>query len=88
MKYTVAFSSRAEQQLAQIWLQAIDRQKVTDASIRIEELLRNDAEQRGESRPEGWRILIVGPLAAAFEVSVDDRKVTVLSLRYISSARQ
>jgi hypothetical protein len=82
MKHTVVFSLLADHQLADIWLRATDRQQVTDAANHIEELLRHDPDRRGEARPNGWRILVVGPLAATFEVSADDRKVTVLSIRY------
>ena len=49
------------------------------------QLLRENPDQRGELRPNGWRLLVVGPLAATFAVIPDDRKVIVLSLRFEQS---
>ena len=82
MIYTVVFSFLADHQLADIWLRTTNQQEVTDASNYIEQLLKHNPEQCGELRPNGWRILVVGPLAATFEVSEADRKVTILSIRY------
>ena len=82
MKYTVVATICADYQLADIGLRASDRQVVTDASDRIERLLKSDPEQRGELRPDGFRSLVIHPLIATFEVSQDDRKVTVRSILY------
>jgi hypothetical protein len=82
MKYTVAYGPLAEEQLARIWLDANDRSAVTEASHALERLLRHDPDRLGEPDERGWRILVEPPLTITFEVSVDDRLATVLSVRY------
>ena len=77
MKYTVLWKSAAEQELASIWMHASDRDRVTAAAQRIDDLLQSDAEERGESRTTGVRILIVPPLAVLFTVRPEDRIVSV-----------
>lgn len=82
MRFTVTFSVLAHHQLGEIWLRARDRQLVTDAADHMESLLRENAYQRGQQRTNDWRVIVVGPLATTFEVDLDDRRVTVLSIRY------
>lgn len=81
MKYTVVYSFFAEYQLADLWLRAAYQQQVTDASNWLEALLRHDPERLGKLQPNGWRVLVLRPLIVTFDVSPDDRKVTVLSVR-------
>jgi hypothetical protein len=80
MTYTVLWRPVAEQRLAAIWTTAIDRNAVTQAAYAIDEALRADPEQVGESRADDVRILFEGPLGALFTVSPDDRVVYVLSV--------
>jgi hypothetical protein len=82
MKYSVVWKPFAEYQLGSIWLRASDQQAVADASDEIERQLRRDPERLGEPDHHGWRIIAVPPLLATFEVSMDDRLATVLSIRY------
>jgi hypothetical protein len=82
MKYTVTWSLFAETQLADIWVRAFDKQAVTNASDEIDRQLKIDADRVGVPDLQGWRIIVVPPLAATFDVSVPDRLVTVLSIRY------
>ena len=82
MKYTVVYAPLAEYQLADIWVREDDKEGVASANAAIDKLLRNDPDQIGEPDERGWRLLIEPPLAITFEVSVDDRKATVLSVRY------
>ena len=58
MKYTVVSAPFADYQLASIWLRAKNRQQVTDASNRIESLLKQDADRLGRLRPDGLRALV------------------------------
>lgn len=88
MKYTVTFSLFAETQLATIWLGAKNKQEVTDASDQLETMLRHDAEQLGRLRPDGRRAIIEPPLGFTFEVNEEDRKVTVVSVRYLPRFRE
>jgi hypothetical protein len=82
MKYTVAYSPLAEYQLADIWVREDDKDGITSASAAIDRQLRHDPDRLGEPDERGWRLLVEPPLAITFEVSVDDRKATVLSVRY------
>src|SRR5438045_2852927 len=47
MKFTVVNAPIADQQLADIWLKATDRQAVADAFDRIESSLKNDPQLQG-----------------------------------------
>jgi plasmid stabilization system protein ParE len=80
MTYTVLWRPVAEQRLAAIWTSASDRNAVTRAAHAIDEALRGDPEQAGESRAEDVRILLEEPLGVFFTVSPDDRVVHVLSV--------
>jgi hypothetical protein len=62
--------------LADIWIQAADRQAVTDAADRIDRALARDADRKGQVF-HGRRVLVDAPLAVTFAVSVDDCLVTV-----------
>jgi len=81
MDWTVVWVPDAEQELADLWLNATDRDRITLAAAEIERRLRHDPESAGESREAGRRILIAPPLAATFRVSPADRLVQVLNLR-------
>ncbi len=80
MSYMLTWKPPAEQALAQIWLNAPDRAEITVASHKIETTLRRDPLHAGESRREGFRVLIVPPLAVYFDVEEDDRRVFVWRL--------
>ena len=83
MKFTVVWKSAAERQLADIWLEATDRQAITSASEAIESALATRPEELGESRPLDCRLAFVDPLAVTFRVTAADRLVEVLSVRSI-----
>jgi len=69
MKYTVCWKPLAEDQLAEIWLEASDRTVVTNASDEIERLLAIDPERLGQSRGGQKRVLVLPPIAVSYEVS-------------------
>jgi hypothetical protein len=77
MRYTVTWLSIAEDELTNLWIQALDRQAVTDASNRMERTLGRDANQKGIA-DNGRRILIDPPLAFTFTVSPGDRLVMIV----------
>ena len=77
MNYMVLWTSSAEGLLAQIWMDATDRDAVTAASNSIDAKLREDPVHAGESRRRKARILIVPPLAVYFRVNPGDRQVLV-----------
>ena len=82
MKYTVTYTPFAERQLTDVWLRAANPQDVTDASSRLDKILRHNAEQVGKPNEKGWRTIAAPPLVMTFEVSEPDLLVTVLSVRY------
>jgi hypothetical protein len=76
MRYTVVWMPQAQDELAQIWIDAADRQAVTNAAPVVDRTLRTDAHRQG--RPLGGdRVLSVPPLAVVFSVSQADRMVHV-----------
>jgi plasmid stabilization system protein ParE len=78
MSWTVIWLPDAEQELADIWLNASDRASITRAAHIIDQILKHDPENAGESRPNNRRILIVLPLAVIYRVLPDDRRVEVV----------
>jgi hypothetical protein len=83
VKYTVRWTRKARlQQLAQVWLDAPDRNAVTAATNEVDRLLATDPARQGESRAGGLRVLIVEPLIVGYMVNDDDRRVVVFSCRY------
>jgi hypothetical protein len=80
MKYTVLWTPDAEQDLAAAWLDAPDRQAVTEAAHALDQRLRNDAHLQGESREGQVRILFESPLAVHVEVIPDDCRALVLTV--------
>ena len=83
MRFTVLWTPGAEKRLAELWLDADDRDAITRATYEIDERLRVDPENQGESRDKARRFLVVPPLAAYFRVLVEDRKVYVLAVRSV-----
>jgi hypothetical protein len=79
--YTVVWIPRAEDQLAQIWLDATNRRAVNDAVIAIDALLSRDAPQRGDAEHEGFRRLRVPPLTVLFDAREADRVAEVVAVK-------
>jgi plasmid stabilization system protein ParE len=69
MPFTVVWLPAAQDALAEIWVQAADRQAVADAD-RIDRAL-------GRAK-DGYRVYADPPLAVGFEVSPDDCMVRVV----------
>lgn len=80
MKYTVIWTTKARDELAEIWLQALDRADVTFAADRIEKALKRMPNQIGESLFDTVRSYEIDPLAVEYEVIDEDRIVNVLSI--------
>lgn len=80
MKYTVLWTPPAENELTEIWLEAPDRNAITQSSFEIDERLEDDPDEEGESRFEGRRILLVPPLGVTFRIQEEDRTVLILDV--------
>lgn len=77
MTYTVIWRPAAERSLAEIWMNAQDRNGITDAANSIDALLRADPLGVGESRVVNIRILTVSPLCVYYDVHEEDRLAAV-----------
>jgi plasmid stabilization system protein ParE len=77
--YTVTWHPKARDELAHIWLRALDRNAVAEAANRIDQALRDNPENCGEEF-YGDRILVDLPLAITFAVFPNDRRVQVLQV--------
>jgi hypothetical protein len=80
MRYTVIWVPSAQAQLADLWVQAPDRQPVTDAVDRIDKALRDDPETK--AMPWGrFYTFIEDPLVVLLEIDPGDRVVRVIQVR-------
>lgn len=82
MKWTVTYSPDAQDDLAEIWMYTGDKPAVARAADEIDRLLAHDPLQVGESRAGITRIVMQPPLAAQFDVHVDDFLVVVVAIRH------
>jgi hypothetical protein len=80
MNYSVDWTDETLSTLAAIWLGSPDRQGVTVAQARIDELLAADPHGNGVPVSEGLYAIEVHPLRAQFELSDADRVVTVVGV--------
>jgi len=83
MKFVVIWQPKALEELAAIWLADADPAAVTACSHRIDDLLKNDAQNKGESRDEDERLLFEGILSAYYRIDLQDQKVFVLEVARI-----
>jgi len=76
--------------LATAWLDSdsATRRLINSAVDEIEQMLRSDPPDAGESRPGGRRIMFVTPLAIVFHVEENERLVSVLDLWLIRPRRR
>jgi hypothetical protein len=80
MRYTVHWTRIAQNQLAELWLDASDRAATARAADALDASLRVDAHQLGEARYGTMRIVFAPPLSCYIDVHEDDRKVYVLAV--------
>jgi len=83
MTFTVTYKPSAEQELANLWLTAPNRQVVADTANRIDDLLKSAPFDQGESRDGQSRILFERPLAVQFEIHEEDCIVEVLKVWWV-----
>ena len=81
-RYTVIQPKWVENQIAELWLNAVDKSAVTAASDQLDQELRLDAENKGEQVDYNLNLrkLVVGPLWVYFTVHPDDCFVKVWSI--------
>lgn len=76
-RYTVVWTKTAQDQLADLWMAADDRNRVAATVAVLDRLLGSDAFQRGTALHEELRLLEVPPLRVFFAVREEDRMVEV-----------
>ena len=80
MKYTVACTAEADEQLADIWVMNVEqREAVLRAAQALDSELEHSPLEVGESREEGFRVLFAPPLGIRFRVSTADRLVVIVA---------
>jgi hypothetical protein len=86
MRFTVVWMPSVEKQLTRIWVRALLQRKdvaaLTQASDRIDQLLRSSSHVRSNDTAGVYQ-LTVWPLRVVFSVSPDDRMVTVRQVTYL-----
>lgn len=81
--FDVEWVESAVFRLADAWTEAdsLRRNEITKASHLIEKTLQIAPQDAGESRAQGWRILIELPLAVTYEVDLTSRKVLIVDVQ-------
>ena len=82
MRWTVVYVDNSENELADIWLHAADRQAITAAAHRIDEALRDHPDMKGDDF-YGDRIYQESPLAVAYTLRPEDRLVRIFQVMRI-----
>ena len=82
MKWIVLYRPSAQNQLADIWLNAPDPQDVADTADAIDQVLASNPLEAGESRDGNSRIIIARPLSVLYDVYPDDALVEVFAVAY------
>ena len=76
-RYTVIWVEDASDELAEIWMAALDRNAIAAAANVIDAELAEDAELKGGPLREGLRVVAHPPLRVLYSVNLDDRIVEV-----------
>ena len=80
MRFTVVWKPIAESELAHIYLATADKSAVQRAADRIDVLLARDPKTYGKPRFGDVYVMRVLPLGIEFNVSEQDRQVTVVAI--------
>jgi len=76
MRFTVIWSLVPQNQLAELWVNAANRNAVTQAAHQIDQILQTDPEQQGVPF-YGDYLLVVPPLRVVYRVNADDAQVVI-----------
>jgi hypothetical protein len=79
VSYAIHWRKAALDDLAASWLNAdaFQRTAITRAAHSIEQELKARPHQKGESRPDGERIIFCAPIGVLFQVEEQDRSVII-----------
>lgn len=81
--YSVYWSRRAHDALAEFWLEVDDRNAVAKAANPIDRLLDHDPANTGADLHEGFRSLCIPPLRVVYEIRESDRSVEIQRVSFI-----
>ncbi len=79
--WAVGLTPEAENSLAEAWLEATDRNALTEAETAIYDLLRTDPVGNGTHVAEGLYKIIYAPLVAFYSVDHAQRSVEISRFR-------
>ncbi len=85
IRYSVTWHDSALAKLADLWMESLDRRRLSLAADRIDALLRVNAGTQGTAESQTTRKLVVYPLAALFRLRDDDRIVEVIDVKIDTS---
>jgi hypothetical protein len=88
MKWRILWAPDAEQELTHIWLAAEDRNLVSRVAREIDRQIEVAPLSAGESRPDGYRIVIVAPLGVIYVAYDIVRTASVLHVWRFESPSQ
>lgn len=77
MKFTVVWDPEVHDDLADLWMNAENRDEIRLAADTIDVMLVEDANRKGLPFTGGGRVLACYPVAVTFSVSIDDRSVRI-----------
>jgi mRNA-degrading endonuclease RelE of RelBE toxin-antitoxin system len=80
-RFTVVWFSDAQDDLANLWMNATDRSAVARSADEIDLRLAHDPISAVEEEHEGLCSLRVGPLVIQYSFDESDRRVTVWTVR-------
>ena len=81
IRYTVVWPKAAQDELAELWIAAQDRDAIASAANSIDAELSENAPVKGVELSEGLRALFAPPVRVLFAVRDEDRVVEVLRVR-------
>jgi mRNA-degrading endonuclease RelE of RelBE toxin-antitoxin system len=87
MTFHVDWTARAENELADVWMNSPDPDAVAAAARDVERRLSRNPLGIGESRELGNRIVFETPLAVIYWVDTTNRIVTVVSVHWSGPRR-
>jgi hypothetical protein len=80
MKYTVIWTPHALEQLAELWLEAVDQRGFTEAADTLEKFLRDDPLHQRHEIVDGTGTAVKPPIGIDFRVSEADQIVSVFAV--------
>jgi plasmid stabilization system protein ParE len=82
-RHTVVWHLDVQDDLAETWLNSLDREAVAKAADEIDRALATDPLEQGGELSEGLRFFLAPPLRVLYAVRQEDRIVEILRVRLI-----